>query len=157
MIRRLMFVAAIILTGCDSPTEPTASVESYAAPFQVFSGASPPDFAGSWRGQYQLATCRAVSPAACKDASVRKDIALELTQAGTAVQGMLVLDVTRTAFQGVITSELGIAGTDANGVKVRLAPSSNGLGGYFVNDTTNGQLITMSKRSDVIVPLTRAN
>jgi len=58
-------------------------------------------------------------------------------------------------FQGVITSELGIAGGNGTNIAVRLLRSGEAMTGFIVRDAYNGDTLLMSKRYDVVTPLRR--
>jgi hypothetical protein len=147
----------VAMSGCATPTEPTREpVQSFAEPAAAFTGATPPDFSGTWRGQYLLRGCRAVTSYACKDFPRQTQVSLQLVQTGAVLAGTIEIEGRRSEFQGIVTSALALAGRDTGNVSARLSLSDGRLSGYFVSDTyhADGSLY-MSKRFDVVVPLTR--
>lgn len=142
--------------SCHSPTEPTQRlVESFATPVEAFVGSTPPDFSGTWNGEYVLADCRSAAAAACKDAPVGSAMQLNLLQTGASVSGVLMFAGQTTQFQGIVTNQRGLAGSTPDRVSLRVAPLDGGLAGFMVRDTYQSGQLYMSKRYDLIVPMQR--
>jgi hypothetical protein len=159
-VRSLLIVSIpflVAISGCATPTEPTReSVQSFAEPAEAFTGTTPPDFSGTWRGQYLLRGCRAANFAACKDFPRQAQVNLQLVQTGAVLAGTIEIEGRPSEFRGIVTSALALAGRDTGNVSARLSLADGRLSGYFVIDNYSGDgSLYMSKRYDVVVPLTK--
>lgn len=159
LTRLAALAVALAVISCGEPTGPTGAipeaVQSFAMPVQPFAGSSPPNYSGSWRGEYLLAQCRASSPALCKDAPKRAPIRLQLSQSGSSLSGTIEFLGRTSAFQGFITSELGIAGVSNTDIysAVRLVRSEESFVGFIAEDTYREGQVIMSKKYDLVTPL----
>lgn len=163
---RARWWCAVLATGaltswaCTAITSPTDTartvVESFAAAVRVFDGDRPPTYQGVWRGAYILSDCRALVPLSCKDFPRQEPVRLELTQRGASLSGIFEGLSTRSDFIGTITKESGIAGVASLSVSIRLTRSGESFTGYIVRDSYQASSLSMTKRYDIAVPLTRS-
>ena len=151
-------LTTVCVISCGAPTSPSSSqaVQSFALPVLIFQGNSAPNYAGDWSGEYLLAECRASSTYSCKDAPMRRAVRLQISQSGSNLAGSMEFEGRTFTFQGVVTSDLGIAGGNGTNLAARLMPSGDAMTGFIVSDYyRSGDELYMSKRYNVLTPLRR--